>query len=62
MQFVGAGYDVRNGRMIRRATNNFSGMRDRGGSNGKGSGPDGESFGGDFGDVDTPADSEGDES
>jgi hypothetical protein len=64
MQFIGAGWEcnVRTGRMKRRATGNFSGMRNLGGPSGKGSGPDDGSFGDSFGDVDMPADSEGDES
>jgi hypothetical protein len=64
MQFIGAGWEcnVRTGRMRRRTTNNFSGMRNLGGPAGKGSGPDDGSFGDSFGDVDMPADSEGDES
>jgi len=64
MQFIGAGWEcnVRTGRMKRRLTNNFSGMRNLGGPSGKGSGPDDGSFGDSFGDIDMPADSEGDES
>jgi hypothetical protein len=64
MQFIGAGWacNPRTGRMTPRQTNNFSGMRNLGGPSGKGSGPDGGSFGGDLGEVDMPADFEGDES
>lgn len=64
MQFIGAGWEcnVHTGRMRRRTTNNFSGVRNLGGPSGKGSGPDDGSFGDSFGDVDMPADSEGDES
>jgi hypothetical protein len=64
MQFIGAGWECNphTGRMKRRKTSNFSGMRNLGGPSGKGSGPDDGSFGDSFGDVDMPADCEGDES
>lgn len=61
---IGAGCECnpRTGRMTPRASGDFNHTRRAGTPSGEGSGPDGESFGGSFGDVDMPADLEGDES
>lgn len=63
MQFIGAGWkcNPRTGAMTRRETRNFNQTRNLGGASGRGSGPDDYSSGS-FGDLDTSADLEGDES
>jgi hypothetical protein len=61
---IGAGWSCnpRTGRMMPRAFGDFNHTRRVGSSGGNGSGPDDGTFGDSFGDVDMPADSEGDES